>query len=111
MAYVHKGSKAGEWTGAALAHAARCVAQLEAQEALKPGYEGWWPVWGASPYHIKAGDIVALAGQDPFYVDDVFQAKAAPMRVGLVIEGRRETLGGGCRIILWRWGTHNTLAD
>jgi hypothetical protein len=91
------------------------VTEFETQGKLEAGTEGWWQVWGASPHHIKGGDIILTKGSgddiDTLYVEDTFTAKAAPMRVGIVINGNKETLGALCPIILLRRGTHNTLAE
>lgn len=84
---------------------------IEAQGRLEPGQPGYWKVWGASAHNIRPGDVVLLDPDGDFeLVDDVFTAKAAPIRVGLVIRGERTTIGALCPVIVLRQGTHNTLA-
>lgn len=89
---------------------AEALAQLEAQPVLQPGEAGWWKVWGASPRDIRAGDIV-ITTSETFYVDDVYIAKAAPMRIGIVVDGEHQTIGALCPIVLVRQGTKNTLSE
>lgn len=87
------------------------TATIEAQGSLAPGTAGYWKLWGAQPRHIRPGDVVLLAPDAEFeLVDDTFTAKAAPVRVGLVINGERCTIGALCPVIVLRQGTHNTLA-
>jgi hypothetical protein len=93
--------------------AAVAIREFEAQPTLQPGDEGWWKVWGASPDDIKAGDIVLVKDSDgnveTLFIEDTFLAKSVT-RVGVVIDGERQTLGRLCPIILVRKGTRNTLA-
>jgi hypothetical protein len=92
---------------------ATAVAEFEAQGVLQPGDEGWWKVWGAGTRHIRPGDIVMHKCDGEVlteYVTDTFTAKAAPLRVGVVIGGERVTLGALVPIVLLRRGTRNTLA-
>lgn len=85
--------------------------ELAAQPELAPGTEGWWQVWGARPCHIRPGDALAIQGEEGWLlVEDLFEAKAAPARQGLVANGERFTIGALCPIALLRRGTHNTLA-
>lgn len=89
------------------------VAAFEAQGVLEPGTEGWWKVWGAQVHHVQAGDLVGslVDGEmDWFLVEELFEAKAAPLRQGFVTDGERTTLGVLCPIVLLRRGTHNVLA-
>jgi hypothetical protein len=87
------------------------TATIEAQGRMEPGTTGYWKVWGARPHNVRPGDVVLLAPGDEFeLVEDTFTAKAAPMRVGLVIDGERLTIGALCPIIVLRHGDHNTLA-
>lgn len=92
------------------------VARFEAQGKLQPGDEGYWKVWGARPRHIRAGDIVMSKNDgddsvETYEVEELFLAKAHPMRIGLVVKGERTTIGALCPIVLVRWGTHNMLAS
>lgn len=89
---------------------AEAVAAYEAQPVLQPGEPGWWEVWGASPQDIRPGDLVLLKGGDSIFVQDTFLAKAHPIRVGLISDGEKCTLGVLCPIALIRQGTRNTLA-
>lgn len=90
--------------------AAQAVAAVNAQPALEAGTAGWWRVWGATPAHIRAGDVVLTGGADTFYVSDTYRAKAHPVRVGIIVDGACSTLGALCPIAIMRRGTHNTLA-
>lgn len=89
--------------------------QVEDQGTLQPGESGWWKVWGANANHIRPGDLVLAKHGDevvPTYVAELFPAKAAPMRVGVVTDNdERLTFGVLAPIVLLRQGTHNTLAD
>lgn len=87
----------------------QAIREVEVQPTLQPGEEGWWKVWGATPYHIQAGDIV-ITSTETFYVEDVYEPKSAPVRVGIVVDGEQSTIGAGCPIRLLRRGTKNTLA-
>lgn len=95
--------------------ASTAIAELEAQDRLEPGTPGWWKVWGATPRDIRSGDIIMHKDGDQVvteYVEDTFTAKAAPLRIGYVInDGQRFTLGALTPIVLLRKGTHNTLSD
>jgi len=84
--------------------------EVEAQGPIKKGTQGWWPVWGSSPQDIEPGDYVLVAGGDEFYVQDTYRAKAAPMRVGVVVDGEAQTIGAMCRITILRPGTKSTLS-
>lgn len=86
-------------------------AVIEAQGVLQPGDEGFWPVWGATPQDIRAGDYVITAGGDEFYVQETYRSNAAPLRVGFVVDGEKESIGALCRIAILRPGTKNTLGD
>lgn len=91
------------------------MAEFESQPALDPGQDGWWKVWGASPQDIRAGDLVFTRGEadgdvDSFFVQETFTSKAAPMRVGIVVDGRQQSIGALAPIVLVRRGTKNTLA-
>lgn len=67
---------------------------IEEQSILQPGEPGYWKVWGARPGHIRSGDVVLLAPDGEFeFVEETFTAKASPVRVGLVINGERCTIG------------------
>ena len=98
--------------------ALEALAAFEAHAAsearLQPGEQGWWPVWGASLRDVQEGDIIAFKNGDEVetnYVAGLFEAKAAPMRVGLIDQNHSEyTLGALVRIVLWRQGTKNTLS-
>jgi hypothetical protein len=89
-------------------------AQVEAQGTIAPGTDGWWKVWGATWSHVRAGDLVLtkVDGEaTPTLVADLFEAKAAPARVGIVTDDeQRVTFGALCPLVLLRRGTHNTLA-
>lgn len=91
---------------------ATTVALLERMGQLQPGEPGLWKVWGARVADIRPGDVVLddPAG-DFFEVEALFEAKAAPLRVGIVVAGERQTLGAMCPVIVLRWGTGHTLAD
>jgi hypothetical protein len=89
--------------------------ELDAQDAkgrLQPGEPGWWQVWGASVQDIEPGDAVVEAGTggEWFYVQDVFQSNSPWLRLGIVVDGERQTIGIACPIGLMRRGTKNTLA-
>lgn len=87
------------------------VAEFEVQGRISPGTEGWWQVWGATPQHIRPGDLVLVQGEKGWtLILDTFTAKAAPLRVGLVDESGKWTLGALCPVAVVRKGTHNTLA-
>lgn len=95
---------------------AKAFAELDAQGAIAPGVEGWWKVWGARPYDVKAGDLVLYdhtkEGSEGWaLIEDTFTPKAYPIRVGWVAEGEKFTMGAGVPIIVLRRGTHHTLAD
>lgn len=97
------------------AAAAAAWAEFEAQGVLQPGEPGWWKVWGAGFGHVRAGDLFLTRGADGsdevYLAEDVFEAKAHPIRVGVVIEGERVTWGIMCPLVLLRRGTHNTLRE
>lgn len=91
------------------------VAEFLCQSTLQPGEEGWWRVWGASARDIRAGDIVCTKDSSDYpdvaFVEETFTARSHPIRVGIVVEGQRQTLGALVPILLVRKGTHNTLSD
>lgn len=96
------------------ATSAEAQAAWEAQERLQPGTPGFWKVWGASVHHVRPGDLVLSKVGDEVQVDlvqDLFPAKAAPCRVGFVVDGERVTIGALVPVIVLRWGTKNTLAS
>jgi hypothetical protein len=78
---------------------------------LEPGEEGWWEVWGARPWHLRAGDRLITLEDGELVETDVLQATQAPPRMRLQTPQGVQTIGMGferCRV--FRWGTHNTLA-
>lgn len=84
---------------------------LDAQPRLQPGEEGWWKVWGARPHNVRAGDAVVLdADEGWLYVQETYEPKTAPMRVGWVVDGERMTYGALAPVVVLRRETHNTLA-
>lgn len=83
---------------------------LAEQGSLPPGDSGWWEVWGARASDACVGDILLSKGGHTDFVTGTFEAKSI-VRVGLVSDGERFTIGMGAPIILLRWGTHNTLVD
>jgi hypothetical protein len=92
---------------------AEAQAEFEAQGAIPSGTEGWWRIWGASARHVRAGDLVLTLVDDELKYDlvqELFEAKAAPMRWGYVADGERLTLGALYPFHLLRWGTKHTLA-
>lgn len=88
---------------------AAAVAELADQGQLQPGDEGWWKAWGVNPSLIRPGDLVATA-DEIMLVDRTYRA-ASPMRIGLVIGGKRSTLGALCPVVIYRRDTRNRLAD
>lgn len=104
----------GQFLKAGVLCTCAAVAEFEAQQALEPGQCGWWKVWGARPVNIRPGDIVICkaeeGGTETMYVEDTYASKAAPMRIGIVVEGEEFTLGAFQPIVLVRRGIHNTLA-
>lgn len=101
---------------------AHAAAHFARQGSLAPGAEGFWKVWGATVNNIRPGDLIltkdistpAKANSDNTRFDlitDTFDAKASPMRKGLVnAEGDRFTLGALSPVIVLRWDIHNLLA-
>lgn len=85
-------------------------AEINRQTVLQPGESGWWRVWGSSPQDMRAGDYV-LMPDDEFYVQDTYQAKAHPLRYGIVVDGERMTVGALSTVVIFRRGTKNTLSD
>jgi hypothetical protein len=86
-------------------------AELEVQGVLQPGQEGWWKVWGANVTHIRTGDVVHFKGDEGWvFIEDTFEAKAAPIRRGFVSNGERFTMGVLVPVVVLRRGTHNFLA-
>jgi hypothetical protein len=83
-------------------------AEIEAQPVLHPGDEGWWKVYGASTRSIRPGDYV-LAKEEEFYVQDTYPREDF-VRVGIVIDGVKSSIGILHPIILLRRGTRATLA-
>lgn len=96
-------------------HRARALWEsFEAQGPIAPGTEGLWKVWGATPAHVRAHDLIVIREPERHlvcYVEDTFTARAAPLRYGFVSDGVEWTLGAGVEIALLRWGTGNTLAE
>jgi len=89
------------------------VEELEAQGVLNPGEAGWWKVWGASVADVLPGDLVGSKVDGEVTLDLVegtFESKAAPLRVGFVVDGKRVTFGALAPIVLFRRGTGGTLA-
>jgi hypothetical protein len=84
-------------------------AEIEAQPALQPGESGWWKVWGARARDIRPGDYVLTADEE-FYVQDTFAAKSI-VRLGIVCDGERSTIGMLCPVVILRPGTHHTLSE
>jgi hypothetical protein len=87
--------------------------QWASQGALQPGTQGWWEVWGASPRHIKPGDLLVDIEDGETcvsYIQDTYIPKNSPLRVGLVIDDARVNIGALCPIVLLRQGSHNFLA-
>lgn len=83
-------------------------------KGLKPGTWGWWQVWGATPMHIRQGDIVLTVTDnevETLFIEDTFTAKAHPVRVGIVVNGQKQTIGALCNIVLVRRSQHHTLAE
>jgi hypothetical protein len=90
-------------------------AAFAAQGRIAPGTPGWWQVWGAGPHHIRPGDLVLWAdhktkAQECLLVEDTYESSAAPVRVGLVVDGKRSSLGALTPIIILRQDTRHRLA-
>lgn len=86
--------------------------EIVAQGALKPGEPGWWKIWGASVRDIRPGDAVMDSSEEGFYlVEDMYLAKSSPLRVGIVVNGERMTIGAMTPVIVMRRSTHNILAE
>jgi hypothetical protein len=92
------------------------ITAFETQGRLEPGTEGFWTVWGARAWDMKAGDILLskVADTDEVEVDyiaETFKAKS-PVRQGFVNQdGKRLTVGVGAPIIIVRWDTRGRLAE
>ena len=86
------------------------VKELEAQGVLQPGESGWWKVWGANIHSAKVGDLV-ITKEYEFLIEDVFEAKAHPVRRGFVVDGKRITMGALVPCVVMRQETKNTLDE
>jgi len=84
-------------------------AEIEEQRALEPGTPGWWQVWGATVRDVSPGDFV-VTRTDDFFVQDVYDARSAA-RLGVVVDGQRETIGRMCPVAVLRRGTRATLSE
>lgn len=96
-------------------------------DALKPGQEGYWKVWGARAVDIRPGDLVMSGWKDKDYENngvlhhaeyEVMEMASftAPtmnsIRVGFIDStGTFGSVGMMQAMVLMRWGTGNTLAD
>jgi hypothetical protein len=98
---------------------------LEAQEArgpLRAGTEGWWKVWGATMQDVRDGDlIIARVRRDDGTREDVQYAVRRIIPEDGILgaiwlrfitgTGDDRRLGRACPVVVYRHGTHNTLAD
>jgi hypothetical protein len=87
--------------------------QLAAPERIEPGTEGWWQVYGATPDHVRAGDVLVMLDPDgELTYDEVATATVRSVDVrytdpaGAVFRLGRMFRG----FTLFRRGTHHTLA-
>lgn len=83
--------------------------EIEAQPVLHPGDYGWWKIYGATTRNILPGDYVICKDGDEFYVQDTYPREDF-IRVGVVIDGVRSSIGILHPIVLLRKGTRATLA-
>lgn len=84
-------------------------AEIDAQPVLHPGTGGWWKVYGATTRSILPGDYVLTTGGDEFYVQDTYPREDF-IRVGIIIDGVKSSIGILHPIVLLRKGTRATLA-
>ena len=86
---------------------------LDAQGVLQPGEKGFWKVWGARIYNIRAGDLLMFKGRDgttqECQVESVDHTEIVCPKV-VATDGREFRLGALMPIILLRQETHNILA-
>ena len=88
--------------------------EFDAQGRIEPGTEGWWTVYGGRVQDVRSGDLVLVKGEpgvEAMLVDDVFRAKAWPMRQGWVVDGEQLTMGSMVPVAVLRRGTKGTLAE
>jgi hypothetical protein len=60
------------------------------------------------------GDLIATMVDDEVtydLIEGTFEAKAAPVRVGFIVDGKRVTFGALVPVVILRRGTHHTLAE
>ena len=102
----------------------RLYDQEDAKGALKPGDEGWWPVWGARAIDIRPGDLVMSGWKDrddPRVIhhaeyEVVEMASFAQPAMNSIRVGFIDSTGTFCSVgmlqamQLRRWGTGNKLA-
>lgn len=84
-------------------------AEIEAQPVLHPGDHGWWKVYGATTRDILPGDYVLTKAGEEFYVQDTYPREDF-IRVGVVIDGVKSSIGILHPIVLLRKGVRATLA-
>ena len=94
--------------------AARCAAQLAAQEGLKAGEPGYWKVWGARAWDARIGDvIVTLNDDDSLRFDEVAYCENKVTHTVFFTPSWDSFFLGNLysKMVLFRPGTRNTLAD
>jgi hypothetical protein len=90
---------------------AQVRAEIEEQPRLEPGIAGWWKVYGATPRSIRPGDYV-MTPDSEFYVQDTYEFSVTGIRIGIVVDGERQSIG--CLygpIVLLRQGVKATLDE
>ncbi len=90
---------------------------------LQPGEKGWWKIWGACIQDVRPGDRIFWKAKDGDSIREMFvdlieenlvtrtftQVRACTQ---IMVEGCEIwTLGYGVPVVVFRWGTKNTLAD
>jgi hypothetical protein len=101
----------------------RLYDQEDEHGTLKPGQEGWWPVWGARAVDIRPGDLVLSGWKDENNVIHHAEYEVAEMasftaptmnsiRVGFIDStGKFGSVGMLQTMKLFRRATGNKLAD
>jgi hypothetical protein len=95
-------------------------------ERLQPGEQGYWKVWGASPWHMREGDVLVFT--DGFFLvtntpeqnvtvmvwEQVQLPENFDQRERQLPEGKPQKVNVGLaypKVAIMRWGTGNTLAE
>ena len=94
------------------------TAALEREGTKQPGTIGWWKVYGARTMDVWEGDMAALKWEDEGYREFLIREAVTPEGLWDTCAPRFKVgpaevirIGQLQQIVLYLFGTHNTLAD